>query len=134
MFGKDKDSAVSSKMETIVGTQTIVQGTLASHGSIRIDGKLEGGITEAASVIIGENGEVQGDVNANHIIIGGKIIGNMIATTSLEILTNAKIHGDIRTSNLSIAEGATFEGNCIMTKEKQVIEVDVAATSGKTRR
>ena len=79
----------------------------------------------ATSIVIGETGDVQGDVSGRAVVIGGKVIGN-ISATSIEILSAASIHGDIKTGALAISEGANFEGNCIMTKEKQqVIEMDV---------
>ncbi|OGR86207.1 MAG: hypothetical protein A3A86_00725 [Elusimicrobia bacterium RIFCSPLOWO2_01_FULL_60_11] len=123
MFGKSGNGG-SSHMETVIGTETIIQGTLASKGSIRVDGKVEGGITEADSVVIGESGDVQGDVSAKSVVIGGKVIGN-ISASSIEILSAAAIHGDIKTAALAISEGANFEGNCTMIKEKQIIEMDV---------
>jgi len=137
MFGKNKsltDLAGSSEMETLIGPDTVLQGTISSKGSVRIDGKLEGGITNASAVVIGQNGEVQGDVTAHSVIIGGKVIGNITTSVSIEILPDAQIHGDIKTAALSIAEGATFEGNCTMTKEKQVIEMDITASNAKGRR
>ncbi len=136
MFGKSKTimgSGDPTKMETLIGPNSIFQGTIASKGTIRVDGKIEGGITEAAHVIVGEDGEVHGDVSARSVVIGGKVIGNINAPASLEILSNAKIHGDIKTAGLTIAEGATFEGNCTMLKDKGVIEMEVnkAAAGGR---
>ena len=125
MFGKNGTQNGTSHMETVIGTDTVIQGTVASKGSIRVDGKVEGGITEADSVVIGETGDVQGDVSGRAVVIGGKVIGN-ISASSIEILSDASIHGDIKTAALAISEGANFEGNCTMTKEKtQVIEMDV---------
>ena len=126
MFGKNGSQGNgSSHMETIIGTETVIQGTISSKGSIRVDGKIEGGITEADSIVVGETGDVQGDVSGRAVVIGGKVIGN-ISAASIEILSAASIHGDIKTGALAISEGANFEGNCIMTKEKQqVIEMDV---------
>jgi hypothetical protein len=93
--------------------------------TVRVDGKLEGGISEASAIIVGERGEIRGDLNAGSAIIGGKVEGNITAVHSIEILKSADIHGDIKTSILSIAEGSTFEGNCVMVREKQVIEMNV---------
>ena len=116
------------KIETVIGSETVIQGTLSSKGVIRVEGKVEGGITEASTVIVGEGGQVRGDVNAGNMIVGGHVIGNITTQNSLEMLSHATIQGDIKTAALSIAEGSNFEGNCIMTKEKQVIEMDVEAT------
>jgi cytoskeletal protein CcmA (bactofilin family) len=126
MFGSKK--VQPEKLETIIGQDTIVQGTLKSKGSIRVDGRLEGGILEAAGVIIGTTGQVQGDVNAKNIIIGGKVTGNVTASQSLEIQTKAQVLGDIHTAVLSINEGSLFEGHCIMSAEQnKVIEMDIPA-------
>ena len=131
MFGKSNSQKGSSHMETVIGTDTVIQGTVSSKGSLRVDGKIEGGITEADSVVIGETGDVQGDVAARAVVVGGKVIGNITAS-SIEILTEASIHGDIKTAALAISEGANFEGNCTMTKEKQqVIEMDVKGAAAK---
>ena len=130
MFGRNNQRREngSSSMETVIGAETIFQGTVASKGSLRIDGKVEGGVTEADSVVIGASGEVQGDISAHTVVVGGKVTGNITAS-SIEILSDAHIHGDIKTATLALSEGANFEGNCTMVKEKQIIEMDV--TQGK---
>ena len=97
---------------------------VASKSSIRVDGKIEGGITDADSVVIGGKGDIQGDISAKSVVIGGKVIGN-ISASNIEILSDASIHGDIKTAALAISEGANFEGNCTMTKEKQIIDLDI---------
>lgn len=136
MFGKStvEKAKETGRIETIIGADTVIQGTLSSKGSIRVDGKLEGGVAEAAAVVVGEKGEIRGDVNTRSAIIGGRVVGNIVTTGAIEVLASAQIHGDIKTAMLSIAEGANFEGNCTMTKEKSVIEADVAAGALKGRR
>ena len=122
MFGKIKET--DARMETVLGPETHFQGTIRSKGSIRVDGRVEGGIS-AEGVVVGETGQVQGDVTAKNIVIGGKVTGNILASNTLEMQTHSQVFGDIRTAQLSIAEGAVFEGNCVMTTEKtKVIEVD----------
>lgn len=129
MFGKKKENDFGM-LETVVGPDTVFQGTIKTKNSVRIDGKVEGGITEANGVIIGEKGLVQGDVNARVVVIGGKVTGNVTATHSLEILSKAQVYGDVHSGLLSIGEGATFEGNCVMTTEKnKVIEMDIKSST-----
>ncbi|MEW6042348.1 MAG: polymer-forming cytoskeletal protein [Elusimicrobiota bacterium] len=126
MFGSKKEQP--EKLETIIGQDTIVQGTLKSKGSIRVDGRLEGGILEAAGVIVGTTGQVQGDITAKNIIVGGRVTGNVTANQTLEIQSKAQVLGDIHTAVLSINEGALFEGHCIMSAEQnKVIEMDIPA-------
>lgn len=104
------------KIETIISHHTEFNGIISSKGSLRIDGILDGTIEHADGIIIGETGIIKGDINAQNIVIGGKITGNIFASETIEILDSAQVYGDINSSTLSIAEGAIFEGNCIMTK------------------
>ncbi|MFH1368071.1 MAG: polymer-forming cytoskeletal protein [Elusimicrobiota bacterium] len=127
MFGRKKENEFGT-LETIIGAETVFHGTIQSKNSIRIDGKLEGGISEASGIIVGEKGQVQGDIAARIVIVGGKVTGNITASHNLEILPKAQVYGDVHCALLSIGEGATFEGNCVMTTEKnKVIEVDLEA-------
>ncbi len=113
-------------LETVIGQDSVFQGTIRTKNSIRIDGRLEGEIAEANGVIIGEKGQVQGDVNARIVILGGKVTGNITASHSLEVLPKAQLYGDIHSALLTIGESATFEGNCVMSTEKnKVIEMDM---------
>ncbi len=127
MFTK-KETHHIGKMETIIGADTVFQGSIKTKGAVRIDGKLEGNINEAAGVVVGEKGLVTGDLNAKIVIVGGKVTGNVTAYQNLEILTKAQVYGDIHTALLSIGEGAIFEGNCVMNTEvNKVIDMDLAA-------
>ena len=126
MFGnKSNGTKTESHLETVIGAESSFQGTLRSKGSVRVDGKIEGGIS-AEGVILGETGEVQGDISARTVIVGGKVTGNIHATESLELLTKSQVFGDLHAPQLLIAEGAIFEGSCLMASEKaKVIEVNV---------
>jgi len=134
MFGK-KEHSVPKEIETIIGENTLFQGTIKSKGSVRIDGRLEGSIVEASQVIVGAKGYVQGDITAHSVIIGGKVNGNVTAVESIEIQPGAQLLGDIHTSTLSIGEGAVFEGHCVMTSEKtKVIELEKEMPTISSRR
>jgi len=118
--------AMSTKVETLIGLETHFHGTITTKGMLRIDGKVDGGINDASDVIIGTEGQVKGDVSANNIIVGGKVTGNLTANNTIELLPSAQIYGDIRSPQLQISPGAVFEGNCVMTTERErVIEVEV---------
>lgn len=134
MFGK-KNLTAPKEIETIIGEGTFFQGNIKSKGSIRIDGRLEGNIIEAAQVIVGSKGCVQGDITAHSVIIGGKVNGNVTALESIELQPGSQLLGDIHTSTLSIGEGAVFEGHCVMTSEKtKVIELDEGISQITQRR
>lgn len=122
MFGKKDIEA--THMETVIGVGSRFQGNIRSKGFVRVDGVVEGGVS-AEGVIIGEKAHITGDVLAKVVFVGGKITGNVTAAHSLELQPKGEIRGDLRTAQLSIADGALFEGHCLMTVEKiGVVELE----------
>ena len=120
MFGNGHlhTKLASDKLTTLIGPDTYVQGVIRTKGSVRIEGRLEGNITDAQNVIVAETGQIQGDVNAQGVVIGGRVKGNIAATKSIEILARGQVIGDIRAPQLNIENGAVFEGGCFMSQEK----------------
>ena len=116
MFGSKKVEKKIGRIETVVGHQSVITGKVSTKGSLKVDGIINGGIEQADSVIVGENGRVIGDVTAQTIIVSGEIAGNVHAFISIELMEDAKVKGDIKTAQISINEGAYFEGNVSMEK------------------
>ncbi|MFA6583998.1 MAG: polymer-forming cytoskeletal protein [Elusimicrobiaceae bacterium] len=102
---------------SVIGPEAFFQGAVNAKGSIRIDGRMEGSISDATVVIIGEKGRIKGDVNADGIVIGGEVTGNLCAASFTELLATCAVKGDIRTGKIVIEEGAAFDGRCSMIKD-----------------
>lgn len=129
MFSRSNES--KTKIETVVGVNTDMEGNLRTTESLRVDGRIKGEIS-ADCVVVGDGGVILGDINANKVTVGGKVKGNISAAVSLELLPKGQILGDIRTSKLVISDGATFEGNCQMIKgEGQVLELNPQILNGE---
>jgi len=123
MFGKKQEVGKVGKVDTLIGQGAEIKGTISTKGTLRIDGSIDGGVANAEAVIVGEDGKVKGDINAQTVVVGGRIAGNIIASASIEMLPQSEVKGDISAPQLYIAEGAIFEGNCVMSKnQEKVIE------------
>jgi len=107
------------KLEVVIGAESAFRGEMTAKGTIRIDGTYEGNIT-ADCVILGESGNVIGDIKVNVLIAGGKLRGNVRAEGHVEIQPKGEIYGEIYTERLSIAEGAIFEGRSSMQKIHEI--------------
>ena len=107
------------KLEVVIGSQTVFKGELTSKGTIRIDGTFEGNIT-ADCVVLGESGNITGDLQVNVLIAGGKLRGNVRAVDHVEIQAKGEVYGDIYTVRFSVAEGAVFEGRSSMQKNREL--------------
>lgn len=118
---KQMNKGMSRKMmkaaavqDTLVGAYTNIVGDLISEKSIRIDGKITGNITSVSKVLVGEKGMVEGNIEAEVIVIYGMVKGNVKATSVLEIMESGKLHGDAKMKKIIIHEDAIFAGVSLM--------------------
>ena len=103
----------TDKIETFIGNNSTLKGEISTSGTIRIDGTIEGNII-SDWVVLGEKGNIKGDVTSGGVIVGGKIEGNVKAKEIIEIKNKGKIIGDILTPKLTIVEGGVIEGRSSM--------------------
>ena len=116
------------KLEVVIGAESVFKGEMTAKGTIRIDGTFEGNIV-ADCIILGESGNVVGDLQVNVLIAGGKLRGNVRAADHVEIQSKGEVYGDIFALRLMIAEGAVFEGRSSMQKSRSEIEYRPAEVS-----
>jgi len=104
----------NSDEATVISKGVKIEGKLSCSGSIRLDGEVKGDISSQSAVIIGENGKVNGQINAENITIGGKVTGTVRAKEKLVLDSKANLQGDVFSKTLSVESGAVFNGNCKM--------------------
>ncbi|MDR3256121.1 MAG: polymer-forming cytoskeletal protein [Endomicrobium sp.] len=104
-------------IEVFIGQNAVFEGTIKTDKVIRIDGKITGNIY-SASILLGANGEIIGDITTEVAVIGGLVKGNINASETTEILSKAKVVGNIRTNILTIVKGAYFDGQSSMTTKE----------------
>jgi cytoskeletal protein CcmA (bactofilin family) len=100
---------------SLVGSGTVVEGKIRTEGSIRIDGKLVGELHAKANVAVGINGVVEGNLNGKNVSLAGKVIGTVTSTEKLVLESKSVVKGDVRAARLVVDEGATFDGQCVMS-------------------
>lgn len=103
-------------VSTIIGAGTEFVGDITTKDTARIDGKIRGNVRSEGMVIIGTNGQVEGNVTAVEVSIAGMIKGDTTAQNRIEILSSAHIEGNITTKSLCIDEHAVFQGVCNMNR------------------
>jgi len=91
-----KNNAENVKdIKAYLGEDTVFSGTLSFNGAVRIDGKMDGEINTDDTLIVGENGVIEADINAGTVICRGKIKGAIKASKRIEIHTNSEVVGSI---------------------------------------
>jgi len=103
-----------SEEATVISRGVKIEGKLSCSGNIRLDGEVQGDISSQGIVIIGENGGVNGQINADSVTIGGKVTGTIRAKDKVVLEAKANLKGDIITKTLLVEAGAIFNGNSKM--------------------
>ncbi|MEM7151898.1 MAG: polymer-forming cytoskeletal protein [Myxococcota bacterium] len=101
---------------TVIGQGIHVHGRIHGEEDLRIEGRVEGGISLTETVYIAESGVVVATIDARDVVVSGVVVGNVSATNSVSLEPGAKLVGDISAPRLIIADGAAFRGNVAMTE------------------
>jgi cytoskeletal protein CcmA (bactofilin family) len=96
---------------SVVDTQLLIRGDVTTDGVLRIDGRMEGNVCRADTVVLGVGGVIVGDVMAREVIVAGMIHGSIIADERVEVQASARIHGDVRAPVLALQEGGIVHGH-----------------------
>lgn len=96
---------------------TEIKGNIKASGDFRLDGILEGDIVLDGKLVVGENGNVRGNIICQNANVIGNVCGNLTVKELLCLHATAVVKGDIVINKLSIEPGAQFEGTCKMYQE-----------------
>jgi cytoskeletal protein CcmA (bactofilin family) len=99
---------------SIIAAGTTLKGDITSNGDIRIDGTLQGNIHCTAKVVIGANGNVEGDISGQQADIMGKVNGTIKVKELLQLKGGSQVNGNLYATKLQIEPSASFNGQCHM--------------------
>jgi cytoskeletal protein CcmA (bactofilin family) len=111
---KQEEAEMDVKMNTIIGKDSVITGTIDIKGPLRIDGKVKGQIISSDTVTVGAEGHLEAEIKCRNATIAGRVDGNVIASEKVELQAKAEIAGDLKTKSLVIEQGAIFCGSCNM--------------------
>jgi cytoskeletal protein CcmA (bactofilin family) len=103
-----------SIMNTIIGKDTIITGTIDVKGALRVDGTVKGKVICNDCITIGATGLVEADIESSTAIVAGRLVGNILSADRTELQAKCEMEGDIKTKSLVIEQGAVFSGSCNM--------------------
>jgi cytoskeletal protein CcmA (bactofilin family) len=107
------DVAQPVGFETVLGANSVMEGTLRSAANVRLDGTFTGTLEIGGNVLIGETAKITADVNARNISIAGAVRGN-VTGKKVQLLRTGRVWGDIRAQALTTEEGAFIDGKIAM--------------------
>lgn len=126
MLGKKNESSFggSGDLNTLIGKGSVLEGKLIVASSIRVDGKIKGNVKTSDSLVIGKQGEIEGEIVAKNVVVGGKVNGKINASGKVVLEANAIFKGEMKAARLVIDDGAVFDGQCTM-KDDGILAAEV---------
>jgi cytoskeletal protein CcmA (bactofilin family) len=122
------DFGRGGELNTFIGKGTEIQGTLDVQNSLRVDGRITGNIKSTATVVIGKDGIVEGQVRAKHVMLAGRVQGNISSSGRVFLESTSTVLGDIKATKLVVDEGAIFDGKCKMKEGEEKESEDTIKT------
>ena len=104
----------NSNRATLIADGTRIEGRVSGSSEVLVEGVVEGSIVLDNQLVIGEGGQVLGDVSAQSVRVGGRLTGNIQANDRVELLPTGSIEGDVTAPRVAIAEGGFCKGKIEM--------------------
>ncbi|HGG60978.1 MAG TPA: polymer-forming cytoskeletal protein [Gammaproteobacteria bacterium] len=130
--GKSRKKSRSARVDTVIGKTTSVKGDLSFAGTLHVEGTIIGNVRsendEASTLILDEDGLIQGDVDVANIIVNGAIEGDIFARGHAELLAKARIKGTVYYNLIEMAVGSEVNGNLVHRSEEPMASVEYLET------
>jgi cytoskeletal protein CcmA (bactofilin family) len=134
MFLK-KSSKPQSRIDSLIGAGTKIEGDVTFTGGLRVDGEVKGNVRatgeQGGTLVISEHARIEGEVHVSHVVINGTIIGPVYSSEFLELQPRARVTGDVQYSSLEMHLGAIVQGRLVHQggTGKATVELKLASSN-----
>jgi cytoskeletal protein CcmA (bactofilin family) len=110
----------------IISEGTRLEGKILFDDVSRVHGILIGDIQakEGSTLVLGETSVVEGNIDADILLIDGYVRGDVSARTRIVVSRTGRVLGNIKTPSLTVEFGAYFEGSCAMDKTEKTARAE----------
>jgi cytoskeletal protein CcmA (bactofilin family) len=131
MFGRG--SKPTTTIDVLIGKGARINGDVDFAGGLHLDGRVAGSVraeSDASSMLsVSEDGQVEGSVEAAHVVLNGTVRGDIRASERLVLGPRSRVQGDVYYGIIEAALGAEIQGRLVPLSEgdtADTAEVEVA--------
>lgn len=112
MFGRSsrKKTIRHDEITAFLGAGTQYNGQFNFQGIVRIDGGVNGDIDSDGTLVLGEEGVVEGRIRVGTLISNGRVKGDVEAASRIVLNKNSRLEGNVQAPSVVIEEGAIING------------------------
>jgi cytoskeletal protein CcmA (bactofilin family) len=111
MFNRDTKQA---RIDTLIGKASRVHGDLEFSGGLHLDGSIAGNVRadpiEGSSLSISETGSIEGNVEAENVMLNGTVRGDIVARERVVLGATARVQGNVYYGVIEMTLGAQIMG------------------------
>jgi cytoskeletal protein CcmA (bactofilin family) len=133
---KLKGPGAAEELNGFMDEGTEFLGELRFRDTYRVDGHVRGRILSENTLVVGETGRVEADIDCGVVSIRGQVQGHVTGRQRIELLAGARVTGTLVSPKLVIEDGAFFQGDCAMSPGSATRKHDLpapASTIGEQR-
>ncbi len=134
MFGRRKNRHLAAN--TIVGTETRVNGDMHFSGGLHIDGIVHGNVSadpdSEASLSLADGATIDGGVTVPFVLLEGIVKGDVFANKRVILGSTARVIGNVYYNLIEMAIGAEINGKLVHQPEGQVPLLEQTARIDET--
>jgi cytoskeletal protein CcmA (bactofilin family) len=123
MFGSKKTNKPQTRIDSLIGAGTTIEGNICFTGGLRVDGQVRGNVTSAddkpGTLVLSDQARIEGEIRVAHAVINGTVIGAVNAIEYVELQGKANVTGDVQYRTLEIQLGAVVQGRLVYQTESK---------------
>lgn len=101
----------SSVPFSIIQPDLVIRGSIETKGAVQVEGRIEGDV-RAESAVVGDQGSIEGRVDADSLVVRGHASGNF-RVRELKCTPSSEIEGEVVYERLLVSKGAKFKASCL---------------------
>ena len=101
-----------------LGPRDSLHGRLEIQGDLKIQGNVEGELKASGDVTVDSTAAIQASIEGANVSVRGQVTGNVTAKKRLTLGGSGRLNGDVKVSRLTVEDGATLNGNVVMSPDK----------------
>jgi cytoskeletal protein CcmA (bactofilin family) len=100
---------MNSEPQAFLDRGASFEGKVSFSGTLRIEGHLRGTARSDGTLVVGEAGLVQAEIQVGTLLVRGTVVGTVHARARVVIASTGRVEGEVVTPLLSVEEGGEIK-------------------------